>query len=242
MKGACEHWVWTSFAPKHCFILADTVGKRTRTECRELINTTSEKIDNDADIVFITDGFTNYETTLKEKYANRIISKKYVRKTKYQEPTQKATEPIPDEVILPDNIHYLKVIKRRYPDGRLKEVEHKLVFGNENKIREIIGCTNEELYYDTNGVERNNLTRRLRIAKLNRKTIRYSKNADILRLQVSLDRMYHNFCWTPASLRQKLTEEEKRGTKKIYRYRTPAMSIGIIDKIWTLKDLLSHSA
>ena len=75
-----------------------------------------------------------------------------------------------------------------------------------------------------------------------KQTIRYSKNADILRLQVSLDRMYHNFCWTPASLRQKLTEEEKRGTKKIYRYRTPAMSIGIIDKIWTLKDLLSHSA
>ena len=71
-----ENWIWRSFVPEHRFILAEVIGKRTRNECKELVQTTRKRIRETQDIVYITDGLATYEAVLKEEYAIKVLSKK----------------------------------------------------------------------------------------------------------------------------------------------------------------------
>lgn len=243
--GEGEHWLWTAIIPEHGFIVDDVLGRRTRSECRQLVKSVSDKLDTTGNVLFITDGLDTYETSLKERFATKVYTHRVVRKSKYEKKNGRVTEKIPKEVELPDNIHYAKVVKHRNSLGRLTEIECLLVFGKEKIIRKILNQPKGKLSFTTNAIERLNLSRRTRIAKLQRKTIRYAKDLDLLRYHLILERMHHNFCWTPKPLREKLTTPEinpETGKPRKYRYKTPAMSIGITNKIWSLYDLLTYKA
>lgn len=74
----------------------------------------------------------------------------------------------------------------------------------------------------TSYVERNNLTMRLALKRLNRLTLAFSKKLSALKAAVALNFAYYNFCWIHGSLRI-----------------TPAMAAGITDHVWSLKELLN---
>lgn len=233
-----EHWIWRSIAPEHNFILADVVGKRTQRECIALVQKTHQLLNVSQDVVFITDGLDTYETVLKEQYALKVLSKKQCFTTQYEGGYRRKSRMVPDNVIMPENIHYLQNIKHRHPDGRLKKVEKRIVFGDPSRICKVLN-TDNPLSLDTNAIERDNLTRRLNMAKLNRKSLRFAKNKTILSYQISLDRNYHNFCRTPKPLKQIIPEIERTGKRK-YIYRSPAMSAGITNHVWSLLELLMY--
>jgi len=243
--GEGEHWIWTSIVPGHGFILTDVIGRRTREECRRSVNQTMDKIAlGDSNILIVTDGLDSYTTAIKERFATAVKSWKHVRKSRYKPAGGKVTERVPNEVEMPKNIHYAQVIKRRDIHGRIKEVEQRVVFGTENGIRTILDQPDGPVKFDTNTIERKNLTRRTRVAKLQRKTIRYAKDKEVLTYQIALDRLYTNFCWTPATLKEKLPApaiNPATGKQRKYLYKTPAMSIGIATHIWSLKELLLYS-
>lgn len=73
----------------------------------------------------------------------------------------------------------------------------------------------------TSYVERQNLTLRMKIARFHRLTLAFSKKLANLKAAVSLYFWTYNFCLIHRSLRM-----------------TPAMSAGITDRIWELKELL----
>ncbi len=77
----------------------------------------------------------------------------------------------------------------------------------------------------TSHVERMNLNFRLFNRRHTRLTLGYSKKVENLKHQVALFVSYHNFCFVDPS----------RKTKK----RTPAMILGITERVWTIEDLLS---
>jgi hypothetical protein len=74
----------------------------------------------------------------------------------------------------------------------------------------------------TSYVERNNLTMRLALKRLNRLTLAFSKKLENLKAAVALHFAYYNFCRIHSSLRI-----------------TPAMKAGITDHVWELNELLA---
>jgi len=76
----------------------------------------------------------------------------------------------------------------------------------------------------TSYVERNNLTMRLALKRLNRLTLAFSKKLGGLKAAIALHFAYYNFCRVHGSLRI-----------------TPAMAAGITDHVWSLEDLITVS-
>lgn len=74
----------------------------------------------------------------------------------------------------------------------------------------------------TSYVERNNLTMRLALKRLNRLTLAFSKKLGGLKAAIALHFAYYNFCRVHGSLRI-----------------TPAMAAGISDHLWSLSELLN---
>lgn len=74
----------------------------------------------------------------------------------------------------------------------------------------------------TSYVERNNLTMRLALKRLNRLTLAFSKKLASLKAAIALHFAYYNFCRIHGSLRI-----------------TPAMAAGITDHVWSLGELLA---
>ena len=72
----------------------------------------------------------------------------------------------------------------------------------------------------TSYVERNNLTMRLALKRLNRLTLAFSKKLDNLKAAIALHFAYYNFCRIHSSLRI-----------------TPAMQAGLTDRIWSLEEI-----
>jgi IS1 family transposase len=72
----------------------------------------------------------------------------------------------------------------------------------------------------TSYVERNNLTMRLSLKRLNRLTLAFSKKLENLKAAISIHFAYYNFC-------------RVHGTLRI----TPAMQAGLTDHIWSLEDI-----
>lgn len=88
----------------------------------------------------------------------------------------------------------------------------------------IISGNPDEAKICTSHVERQNLTMRLRIRRLTRLTLSFSKSIESHRAAVALHFAFYNFCQIHGSLRV-----------------TPAMEAGITTKVWTLADLVTCS-
>jgi len=74
----------------------------------------------------------------------------------------------------------------------------------------------------TSYVERNNLTMRLALKRLNRLTLAFSKKLANLKAALALHFAYYNLCRIHGSLRI-----------------TPAMAAGLTDHVWSLNNLLA---
>ena len=119
-------------------------------------------------------------------------------------------------LVTDNNLRYSQVIKKR-EGGKLQKVEKQVIFGEDINLKEI----------STSLLERQNLTFRQDNNRISRKTIGFSKKLYALYNQIRFYSTYFNFCRVHAGL-------VKKGTTK----RTPAQESGIVDNIWTLKQLL----
>ncbi|MDD5711790.1 MAG: DDE-type integrase/transposase/recombinase [Smithellaceae bacterium] len=115
-------------------------------------------------------------------------------------------------------VHYATLVKNyeaenpgpgRYSPPSVKGVDITRISGKPERKRI---CTSY--------VERNNLTMRLSLKRLNRLTLAFSKKVDNLRAAIALHFAYYNFCRVHSSLRI-----------------TPAMEAKITDRIWTLEEI-----
>jgi hypothetical protein len=90
-------------------------------------------------------------------------------------------------------------------------------------------------------IERVNLTIRQHVAAVGRRIITLWKGEEGLRQQLALYHTYDNFCLPHASLRLPLLQPEPthgNGSPKQWRPRTPAMTAGLTDHVWTLREVL----
>jgi len=118
---------------------------------------------------------------------------------------------------LPDDLNYGQVVKTR-SGKKLESVEYIQVSGHV-----------PDEYLNTSAIERMNLTIRNRMARLKRRCQTFSKNLNMLNLSVDVFRALYNFCSPHSSL----------GTAA--EAVTPGMSLGLTDKVWSVRKLMSFS-
>jgi len=125
---------------------------------------------------------------------------------------------------------YLQVVKQR-ENGRVVGVSLRVIFGDEDKVLDLLGKS-------TAYVERTHLTMRLFDSRSTRKTLGFSKDLEMYRASAAWEDLVYNFARPVETLRVEIYGDPKRRWKP----RTPAMTAGLTDHIWTVKELLKTVA
>ncbi len=123
---------------------------------------------------------------------------------------------------------YLQVIKKR-KGGKLESVHIKVIYGHEDEVKAKLGC-------HTAYVERTNLTSRQMNGRLVRKTLSFSKELPLLEAACALEDALYNFTRSVKTLRVELVNPTKQAR---WQQRTPAMTAGLTDHVWTPTELLT---
>ncbi len=137
--------------------------------------------------------------------------------------------------IFPPQIIQVLLVRRR----RLVRVSHRVVFGTLEAVNAVLaplGCQ-----INTAFIERLNLSIRQHVAAVGRRVTTLCKGEDGMRQQLVLFQAYHNFCLPHASLRVPLgapVPTNGTGSAKQWQPRTPAMTAGLTDHVWTLREVL----
>src|SRR5215472_4763199 len=131
----------------------------------------------------------------------------------------------------------VKTVRRR----RLVGVTHRVVFGTIEAVQQVLSPLGWQI--NTAFVERINLSLRQHVAAIGRRVSTLCKDEEGLRQQLALFHAYHNFCLPHASLRVPLAEPvptNGTGSAKQWRPRPPAMTAGLTDHVWTLREVLRY--
>jgi len=141
------------------------------------------------------------------------------------------------KLIWTKRLTYATVRKVR-ENGRVTQVHTRIVHGTPRAVREALRRSTASRSINTSFLERHNGTDRLRNARKVRRTYRFSKDWDVHEAVTHFCAYTYNFCWCVRSLRTRC----RRRTQPARRFhpRTPAMSAGLSDHVWTLTEWLSR--
>ena len=126
------------------------------------------------------------------------------------------------KIVLPDKFLYGQVIKKR-ENGVVVDITYRIMNGTEsimNKMLRSLGCKK----ITTSLIERVNLSIRHQIGRFKRKGMGFSKCKVNHESALELFQAVYNYATA------------NRGIGK----RSPAMSIGISNRIWTIEDILTY--
>ena len=121
---------------------------------------------------------------------------------------------------------YLQMVKQRNQQGRLQGIKLKAIWGSKSELIKLLGKS-------TAYIERSNLTARIFNARLNRKSLAFSKELQAHEQAVIWEDAYYNWIRPHKSLRLEIQNDPKRR----WQPRTPGMVALLTDHIWTMKEL-----
>jgi IS1 family transposase len=221
-------WVWAAMDPESKLLLAIAVGKRPLAMAQRFVHQVTQLWAPDCAPLFLTDGFREYLTALLTHSGQWV-----------QPPRQQAHGPAPKPRWMPlPQLLYAQVVKtvRR---RRLVRVRPRVVCGTLEAVQQVLGACGWQI--QTAVVERLNLTLRQHVAAVGRRVSTLCKGEDGLRQQLALYQTYYNFCLPHASVRQPLSQPlptNGTGSARQWRPCTPAMAMGLTDRVWTLREVL----
>jgi hypothetical protein len=135
---------------------------------------------------------------------------------------------------------YAQVVKKTRR-RRIVEVKRHVVIGTQAAVDQVLRAWGWVI--NTAFVERLNLSLRQRVAAIRRRSATSCKGEEGLSHPLILFQVYHNFVLPHASLRQALAEPiptNGSGSAKVWRPCTPAMSAGLTDHVWSLREVLFY--
>jgi len=118
------------------------------------------------------------------------------------------------------------VVKQR-ENGRVVGTALRVVLGNQEEVLALLGKS-------TAYVERTHLTMRLFNGRLTRKTPAFSKLLEVYPASATWEELVYNLARPLKTLRSEVDTPGRR-----WLLRSPAMAAGLIDPIWTIKELLT---
>ena len=202
-------WVWIAFDPEHKVVLAYVVGERKQSSANKLIKRVKQKVTGITS--FCSDGLKFYRNALLKFYGHIISFSRTGLRGRPRIPAL-----VPDE-----GLRYAQVIKH-HRNGHLVGVEKRQIFGEDAGRASI----------STTFIERCNLTIRQENKRLTRKTLAFSKRQYRLDAHMAFYFANYNFCRPHGSLRHPDVSGKMRKW-------TPMRELGITDRNWSLKELLT---
>jgi hypothetical protein len=135
---------------------------------------------------------------------------------------------------IPGELKYATVHKER-EKGRVVAIVTAVVLGTWAAVAGALERSGASRTINTSFVERHHLTDRHHNARKSRKTYRFSKDWRMHEAMTYLTMYSYNFCWPVRTLRRRVDDGA-------YRKMTPAMSAGLADHVWSLKEWLTRPA
>ena len=212
-----DAWIWIAFDAVNKIVPAYVVGKRTLPNAVALLENVKKRTAGIPEL-FSSDQLDHSANALLQVYGETV------------QPRRKPGPGRPPGPILvpPKNLNYVHVVKQ-YKQNRVFKVTHKVVFGDPEKIKDILNKSVVSRKINTSYVERYNGTVRHIDARCSRKTYRFSKIKRNHEYQLALSIAYYHLCKPQRTL-----------TKRCRKPTTPFMAAGLTDHIWSMKELLEY--
>jgi IS1 family transposase/transposase-like protein len=217
-------WEATTLDPKSKFLVSLKLGKRDEALISGLMEDSAKRLLNKVDLVFFSDGLPLYESLFPKIFGQP-----------YQPPkTTHLGRPKAIQYRIPRTLAHVLTIKHR--DGKkLENVEVSIAHGSQTRV----SLELSRLKYNvgnTSAIERQNGTARQHTMYMGRKGLSFAHLNRSRVAAAEITRLSYNWVQPHSSLRVKL--EQPMGRRE-YDQRTPAMAIGIADRIWTWGEILS---
>lgn len=169
-----------------------------------------------------SDAYPAYEAAILRAYGEEVTPLRTGRPGR-----PKAAYKVP-----PAGLSYATVEKVR-KKGRVVEVLTRVVFGTMATVAAALAASRVSRSVNTSLIERQHLTDRHHNARKSRRTYRFSKDWRYHEAATYFTLYSYNFCRPVRTLREPI--EEGR-----YRKRTPAMSAGLTDHVWSISEWISR--
>jgi IS1 family transposase len=220
--GDC--WDHVALDPEHRLVVSVVVGRRSAEETQRLVENFQQRTAARQMNLMTSDENPAYAEAILQTYGETVQPKRKGKRGRQPAPTKKP----------PKGLHYATVHKTR-ENQRIVKVDRRVIYGTVTAILAALAVSAVSDDVNTVFIERQNGTDRHRNARKARKTYRFSKDWEVHEA-VSYYSLYsYNFCWPVRTLR-------RRDANRRWQPRTPAMSAGLTDHVWSLKEWLGFPA
>lgn len=201
LKG--DQWCWGILDARTKVLVQYEIGKRTYRLADDLIRNFKQRTDGKPPLLVTSDGYKGYTLALLKHYGISILGKRNTP---------------------PPEMNYAIVQKIR-EKGRVTDIKIKVIFGNLERIKNILADSPVSNSVNIAFVERSHLSRRQFNRRLARKTLGFSKKLQNHLWHYELETAIYNFIRPHHGL----------------KYKTPMMAAGKTDHIWSIEELLSYT-
>jgi IS1 family transposase len=217
-----DNWDHVGFDPEHRLVVCVVPGKRGAQNVTALVQDFRRRTAGRMLRLITTDEYRPYRDAILRAYGRRILPPRTGRPGRPRAPYWKA----------PADLCYATVHKTR-ARGRVVKVQTRVIFGRRRQVQAALRASAVSRHINTAFIERSNGTDRNRNARKVRKTYCFSKDWDVHEAMTYYTLYSYNFCWPVRTLRT------RRGRRR-WRDRTPAMSAGLTDHVWSLREWLTR--
>jgi IS1 family transposase len=221
-----DWWDHVAFDPEHKLVLAVVPGARVTESVEEVVTEVKDRLDEQPPALMTSDEYSVYEAVIEEVFSQPVVAP--------QEPARPGRRPLSPERRLDPGVTYATVRKER-KNNRVVAVHREVVLGSQRAVDAALKASVCSRTINTSFVERQHGTARGQNARQSRRTYRFSKDWEVHESMSYFTRYRYNFCWPVRTLRV-------RDADGRWQERTPAMSAGLADHIWSLEEWLSFPA
>jgi IS1 family transposase len=208
-------WLWLAIDPITKVIPSLHLGGRKNEDAYAVTHDLKERLDPDCVPSFTTDGLWAYFYALTAHFGH------------WFRPKRART----DHWVVDDEFRHGQLVKRK-ERRTLKYGIQRMAWGKRSELFDILEANGFRRVIQTAFIERVNLTFRQCIAALGRQTWSLVSEQQLL-YHAEWFRLYYHLARPHESLREPIP-----GLKGKYRDRTPAMALGITDRVMTVGDIL----
>lgn len=216
-------WEAELIDPATKFVISHQQGRRDEELIRRLLEDGASRLKNRHNLVLFTDGLSSYERLFPEIFGQPYQPARH----------SKGGRPPKRRYRIPRSLAHVQVIKH-HQGRRLVGIDVRFSHGSCKRVAQAL----EKLGYklpNTSAIERRNGTARLMASSQVRKSLAFSKRPDTKLALGWWTLSVYNWARPHRSLRQRLPRPQ---AKKRYRQRSPAMTLGLADHIFSIPELL----
>ena len=221
-QGDC--WDHVALDAEHKLVVSVVPGKRTAENTEKVVQEFRDRTGGRVMNLITTDEHAPYKGAILQAYGEEVTPPR----------TGEPGRPKGPYKVPPVDLNYATVHKTR-EKGRVVKVESRVIFGTMVAVTAAVAKSLVSSAVNIAFVERQNGTDRNRNSRKVRKTYCFSKDWYV-HVAVTYFTMYsYNFCWAVRTLRVK-------GPDGHWQDRTPAMSAGLTDHVWSMREWLTFPA